>query len=155
MVRNEHLYLYELWYLIYLCNIYISFNPWLYQNILWYSLNYHEHCKWHFFLSYYLLKNFKHLMCTILSQLLNKMQNQFHKFLVYYLYGFDMTKDLQWKCKLVHIVCFHQSMSRWGNKEPRNNTHLISLPRNCLLLAQFGTTFQFCSHEDIICFVSG
>ena len=43
----------------------------------------------------------------------------------------------------MNIVCFHQSVSRWGNEEPENYTHLISLPRIYSLLAQFGTSFKF------------
>ena len=48
------------------------------------------------------------------------------------------------------MVCFHQSMSRWGNEEPGNYTHIIPLPRDYFIYAQFGTNFKFWGHNDYI-----
>ena len=64
-----------------------------------------------------------------------------------------MTEYLKENHALVYIVCFHQSMPRWGNMEPGNYTPIILLPRNCSLIAQFGTSFKFCSHENVILLV--
>ena len=48
---------------------------------------------------------------------------------------------LQTKLSLVYTVFFHQSMSGWGNGEPGNYTHIISMPRNFMfyhIMCPFG-----------------
>ena len=44
---------------------------------------------------------------------------------------------LQNKIKLVNILCFHWFMFRWGNREPRNYTYIILMPKKCMFLSKF------------------
>ena len=36
----------------------------------------------------------------------------------------------------MYIVCFHWSMSVWGNREPGNYTHIIPMPRNSHIITR-------------------
>ena len=50
---------------------------------------------------------------------------------------------LQNKFSLVYIVCFHWSMSRWGNGEPGNYTHIILMARNLCFITKSAHSARF------------
>ena len=126
------------------------------------NLNSHEHITWHchnifFYFScnlFGILIIIEHVWFVfyILLQHLNKCWNFLAVNHAFIRFWHDRVPEIE--PELVDIVCFHQSMSRWGNEELGNYTNIISLPRNCSLIAQFGASSNFETLGIAFCFVS-
>ena len=80
--------------------------------------------------------SYKQLSCIIIYKT-SKGVNKYMQLIIPTIVQLWHDGALQSKLSLVYIVCFHQSMSKWGNGESGNYTHVIPKPNHCFLSCPF------------------
>ena len=72
--------------------------------------------------------SYEQISCIIIKS--PKCDNKYMHLIIHTLWGCDITVPHKGNSHSVWVVSFHQSMSRWGNGEPGNCTHIIAIARN-------------------------